>query len=165
MSREPSPPVVAGFLTCRMKVATATPVPTTAAMADAVAVTLVRLNPLNPLALFDPFHTRLLCYRRLLYHYLWLPRGEMQLPLTSLVATLSLQSREALFMKADRAILAAGATVQFSTLALVNNPHTRIIGFVTGMLTGTILLLLAIGIRPLLPPVASKRRAEIRKHD
>jgi hypothetical protein len=68
-------------------------------------------------------------------------------------------------MKVDRAILAAGATVQFGTLALVSNPHTRILGFVTGMLTGSILLLLAIEIRPFLSLVSSKRRTQIGQRD
>ena len=63
-------------------------------------------------------------------------------------------------MKKDRTVLAAGATVQFSTLALVNNPHTRILGFLTGVLTGAILLLLAIDIRPLLSLISFKRRGE-----
>ena len=68
-------------------------------------------------------------------------------------------------MKVDRAILAAGATVQFATLALVSNPHTRILGFATGMLTGFILLLLAIDIKPFRSFVSSKRSTQTCQRD
>lgn len=51
-------------------------------------------------------------------------------------------------MKVDRAILAGAATVQFSSLVLASNPHTRALGFVLGIMTGVVLLLIAIGIQP-----------------
>jgi hypothetical protein len=51
-------------------------------------------------------------------------------------------------IKVDRAILAGAATVQFATLWMDGNPHTRLLGFICGMVTGTILLLLAMGIYP-----------------
>ena len=51
-------------------------------------------------------------------------------------------------MKVDRAILAGAATVQFSSLLLVSSPQTRPLGFLVGILTGAILLLVALGIQP-----------------
>jgi hypothetical protein len=51
-------------------------------------------------------------------------------------------------MKVHPAILAGAATVQFATVDMANSPHTRLIGFICGMITGTILLLLALGIYP-----------------
>lgn len=51
-------------------------------------------------------------------------------------------------MKVDRAILAGAATVQFSSLVLVSNPGTRALGFVLGIMTGTVLLLIALGVQP-----------------
>ncbi len=64
-------------------------------------------------------------------------------------------------MQVDRAILASGATVQFSSLALTANPHTRIIGFAAGMLTGTVLLLSAIDMHPFRFLAPSKRKGKI----
>lgn len=61
-------------------------------------------------------------------------------------------------MKVGRAILAGGATVQFSSLALAANAHTRALGFVTGMITGVIFLLLAIDVKPMRPLVRTRRR-------
>jgi hypothetical protein len=51
-------------------------------------------------------------------------------------------------MKVDRAILAGAATVQFGSLVLVSNPETRALGFVLGIMTGAVLLLIAVGIQP-----------------
>jgi hypothetical protein len=50
-------------------------------------------------------------------------------------------------MRVDREILAGAAAVQFCSLALVANPSTRPIGFVVGMITGVVLLLLALGVQ------------------
>jgi hypothetical protein len=50
-------------------------------------------------------------------------------------------------MKVDRAILAGAAAVQFCSLALVADPPTRTIGFAIGMMTGVVLLLLALGVQ------------------
>jgi len=58
-------------------------------------------------------------------------------------------------MKVDRPILAGAAAVQFGSLVLVSNPGTRSLGVILGMVTGTILLLLGLGI----PPRARHRRA------
>lgn len=68
-------------------------------------------------------------------------------------------------MQVDRAVLASGAAVQFSSLVLVVSPHTRILGFITGMLMGTILLWLAIGIRPLRSTERTRRRLETGRSD
>lgn len=59
-------------------------------------------------------------------------------------------------MKVSRWILAGAALVQFSSLVTVSNPDTRTIGIVFGVASGTILLLLALGIYP------AARRAEKR---
>ena len=50
-------------------------------------------------------------------------------------------------MKVDREILAGAATVQFCSLALVVDPQTRSIGFAIGIITGAVLLLLALGVQ------------------
>jgi hypothetical protein len=50
-------------------------------------------------------------------------------------------------MNVDRTILAGAATVQFGTLAL-SGTHQQAIGFMLGMLSGAILLLLAFGVYP-----------------
>lgn len=50
-------------------------------------------------------------------------------------------------LKVDREILAGAAAVQFCSLALVADPSTRPIGFVAGMITGVVLLLLALGVQ------------------
>jgi hypothetical protein len=51
-------------------------------------------------------------------------------------------------MKVHPAFLASAAAVQFTTLGMAANPHTRLLGFICGMVTGTILLLLALGFYP-----------------
>jgi hypothetical protein len=51
-------------------------------------------------------------------------------------------------MKVDRAILAAAATIQFASLGLVRSPRIWLLGVILGMVSGTILLLLALGIEP-----------------
>jgi hypothetical protein len=51
-------------------------------------------------------------------------------------------------VKVDRAILAGAATVQFASLVLLRDHRTYLLGAVLGTVTGTILLLLALGIQP-----------------
>ena len=51
-------------------------------------------------------------------------------------------------MKVDRAILAGAAAVQFGSLGLVSSQETRPLGVILGLVTGTILLLLALGVQP-----------------
>jgi hypothetical protein len=51
-------------------------------------------------------------------------------------------------MKVHRAILAGTATTQFGTLVLISSHETRPLGFVLGMLSGSVLLLTALGVYP-----------------
>ncbi len=51
-------------------------------------------------------------------------------------------------MKVDRAILAGAATIQFASLGLVRSPRTWLFGVILGMVSGSILLLLSLGIEP-----------------
>jgi hypothetical protein len=51
-------------------------------------------------------------------------------------------------MRVGRPILAGAATVQFGSLGLVSNPQTQLLGFILGMVTGAVLLLLALGVQP-----------------
>jgi hypothetical protein len=64
-------------------------------------------------------------------------------------------------MKAGHVALAGAATVQFSSLALIENPETRFIGFVTGMIMGTILLLLAVDVGSFRTRLLPKRDTSI----
>jgi hypothetical protein len=60
-------------------------------------------------------------------------------------------------MNVSRAILAGAAAVQFGSLVLVSNPATRSVGLIAGMVTGTILLLLALRIPPRARPSRTHR--------
>jgi hypothetical protein len=51
-------------------------------------------------------------------------------------------------VKVHPAVLAGAAAVQFATLGMTSNPHTRLIAVICGMVTGTVLLLLALGFHP-----------------